>query len=102
MIEFSRILKECFWDVDMQASEIKEIISGQDFRKKQFLFEKILLNSTKMLRDLSMFESSELQGLLDNIKIPSFNYDYVFRRKNIVEVYFFNSKLLIDELKWVA
>ncbi len=102
MIEFSRILKECFWDVDIQASEIKEIISGQDFRKKQFLFEKILLNSTKMLRDLSMFESSELQGLLDNLKIPSFNYDYVFRRKNIVEVYFFNSKLLIDELKWVA
>ena len=102
MLDFTRLIKECFWDVDIDKFQITDIISGNDLRKKQFLFEKILLNSTKVFNDLSIFDKKELKKLLQNTKVPSFNREYVFRRKNLVEVYFFDADLLIEELKWVA
>jgi len=102
MIDCNRIKKECFWDLNISNDEIDEMISGSDSRSKAFLFEKILLNSTKLLRDLDIFQRTELKVLLEKFKVPQFNHDYVFRRKNIAEVYFFDEPLLIDELKWIA
>jgi len=102
MFDYLRIIKECFWDTEIDKSEILKIANGNDFRKKQFLFEKILLNSTKMFNDLNMFNKKELKKMLSEIKISSFNKNYILRRKNLVEVYFFDSELLIDELKWVS
>lgn len=49
-----------------------------------------------------MFNKEDLKELLETYKIPQFNIDYAFRRKNIAEVYFFDKPLLIDELKWIA
>ncbi|NWF67284.1 MAG: hypothetical protein HXX81_07455 [Campylobacterales bacterium] len=89
MIDFERVKKECFWDLDISDNDILDILRGDDFRKKGFLFEKILSNSTKLFEDLRMFSESELKILLENFKIPSFNGDYLFKRKNFAEVYFF-------------
>ena len=102
MIDYSRIKKDCFWDLDISNKEIDTIVNGDDFRKKSYLFEKILLNSTKLFSDLEIFKIDDLKVLVKNYKIPRFNHEYAFRRKNMVEVYFFNKPLLIDELKWVA
>ncbi|NOY22487.1 MAG: hypothetical protein GXO70_03100 [Acidobacteria bacterium] len=102
MIDYDRILKECFWDLNISNNEIDEMINGSDFRSKAFLFEKLLLNSTKLLRDLQIFKRDDLKRLLENFKVPQFNYDYIFRRRNLVGVYFFNEPLLIDELKWIV
>ena len=102
MINYKRIQKDCFWDASITDSEIDTILNGNDFRKKAFLFEKILLNSTKLFSDLNIFKKDELAILIQNFKVPSFNSNYVFRRKNIAEVYFLNKPLLIDELKWIA
>lgn len=102
MIHYERIQKDCFWDMSITKSEIDAIVYGDDFRKKAFLFEKILLNSTKLFSDLAIFKKNELTVLLENFKVPSFNSNYIFRRKNLAEVYFLNKPLLIDELKWVA
>ena len=71
-------------------------------RKKKMLFEKILLNSTKLFTDLKIFDSEQLAWLLEDYNTPKFNQEYAFRRKNMAEVYFFNKPLLIDDLKWVA
>ena len=79
-----------------------DIIGSADMKKKQFIFEKILLNSTKILTDLSIFNKKELKILTDNIQISSFNKAHILRRKNLVEVYFFDKELQISELKWVA
>lgn len=102
MVDYEAIKKDCFWDLNISNEEIDEMISGSDFRSKAFLFENILLNSTNLLRDLNIFQRNELRLLLEKFKVPEFNHDYVFRRKNIAEVYFFDEPLLIDELKWIA
>jgi len=101
-IQYDRILKDCFWDLNLSESDIKEIIQGDDERKKMMLFEKILLSSTAFFKDLEIFSKNELKKLLENYTLPSFNKDFAFRRKNMAEVYFFDKALLISELQWIA
>jgi len=102
MFEFDRIKNESFWDVEISELEMVQILTGDDFRKKKFVFDKLLLNSTRLFIDLSIFAKDDLRILLKKLEIPRFNSDYIKRRKNLVEVNFFNADLLIDELKWVV
>lgn len=102
MHDYERIQKECFWDLNISSDDIKNILINNDSKKVNLLFEKILLNSTALFKDLEIFDKKELETLLENYKVPRFNGEYAFRRKNMAEVYFFDKPLLIDELKWVA
>jgi len=102
MIDYTRVQKDCFWDLDISNEEIQSIVKSQDARKKSMLFEKILLNSTRLFTDLQLFDTKQLILLIENYKLPKFNSDYAYRRKNMVEVYFLNRPLLIDELKWIV
>jgi len=97
-----RLLKECFWDYDFTLDDIVKMSVSDDWREKVFLFEKILLNSTKMIKDLKLFKPTDLEQLLENYKVPQFNKEYVFKRKNIADVYFLGKEVLVNELKWVA
>lgn len=96
------ILNDCFWDLDFTDKDINDIINSKDIKGKSFLFDKILLNSTNLILDLKIFRKDDLKILIEKFEVPSFNYDYIFRRKNIAEVYFLDKPLLIDELKWIA
>ena len=99
---YKRIIKDCFWDLNFEVDDIQKIISSNDIQKKSFLFNKILLNSTNMFQSLKIFTIDEIKYFLDELKIPKFNHDYIFKRKNMAEVYFLDRPLLIDELKWIA
>lgn len=101
MNQFDRIKKECFWDYDISSEWIKDVIDGDDFDKKQFIFEKILLNSTRLFEDLSIFNLQDLKMLIENYRTPAFNKEYCERRKNLAEVYFLNKPLTIKELQWI-
>lgn len=101
-INYTRIKKDCFWDLDISEQDIKNILKSDDERKKKMLFEKILLNSSALFKDLKIFDIKEIENYLEEYRVPKFNGEYVFRRKNLAEVYFFDKPLLIDELKWVA
>ena len=102
MINYERIKKDCFWDLNISDKEIDSILRDEDIRKKIMLFEKILLNSTSLFNDLEIFDKNQLKEFLENYKIPEFNAEYIFRRKNMAEVYFFDKPSLIDELKWIV
>lgn len=85
----------------MADADIDTIVHGADFSQKVFLFDKILQNSSKLFNDLKIFSKDDLEQLLTAYQVPAFNRDYIFRRKNMVEVYFFDKPLLISELKWL-
>lgn len=102
MFDYQRIQKDCFWDLSISNDDIENIIKNNDSKMINILFEKILLNSTAFFQDLKIFDKNQLKTLLENYKVPRFNGEYAFRRKNMAEVYFFDKPLLIDELKWVA
>ncbi|MCL0107443.1 hypothetical protein M1N70_00350 [Peptococcaceae bacterium] len=102
MYDLKRIKRDCFWDYNFTEEEIEKLAKSNNFREKQFLFEKILLNSTRLFEDLKIFDRKDLKRLIESYKVPPFNYEYAFRRKNLVEVYFFDKPLLIGELKWLV
>jgi len=102
MPNYERILKDCFWDYNFTPQEIKKMALSEDVRERSFLFQKILLNSTSLFNDLKIFKIEELRLLLESYEVPAFNHYYIFKRKNIAEVYFLNKPVLVNELKWVA
>jgi hypothetical protein len=97
---YTHIIKDCFWDLQFDEKDIKKIIASNDIQKKSFLFDKILLNSTHLFHALKIFTLDEIEYFLNKFVIPRFNHDYIFKRKNMAEVYFLNKPLLINELKW--
>lgn len=99
---YKRIIGDCFWDSNITEEDIDAMLHSGDMRAEKYLFEKILINSTDILLDLKLFKKDELKIIMQEYKVPAFNHDYIFRRKNIAEVYLFNSPLLIDELKWIV
>jgi len=102
MTTYDRVIKECFWDMHIEEKDINAILNSNDLRKKTFLFDKILLNSTRMLSDLKIFTRDDLKMMIENFKVPKFNADYIGRRKNMAEVFYLDKPLEIDELKWIA
>ncbi|RLA83602.1 MAG: hypothetical protein DRG78_03935 [Epsilonproteobacteria bacterium] len=102
MYNLGRINKECFWDYHFKNEEILKIAEGDNIREKKFLFAKILLNSTEMFQDLEIFCHDDLEQFINEFQVSSFNYDYIFKRKNVAEVYFLDKELLVDELRWTA
>jgi len=82
------------------TEELERILQSGDERRKRFLFEKISLNSSNYLSDLQLLDRHQLYTMLTEMKVPAFNRDYVLRRKNIAEVFFFDLPLHIKELQW--
>ena len=102
MINYNRIKRDCFWDYNFTNKEILELSLSKNTRKRNFLFQKILLNSTNLFSDLKIFDISTLYDLIENYKISDFNHEHAFKRKNMVETYFFNKPVLVNELKWIT
>ena len=98
---YKRIIRDCFWDSNITEDDIETMLHSGNIRSEKYLFEKILINSTNLLNDLKLFNKDKLKQMMKEYKVPKFNNDYIFRRKNIAEVYFFDEPLLIDELKWI-
>ncbi len=96
-----RFKKDCFWDSRFSNKDIEEIAKNGSLKEKLFLFEKILINSTNLFSDLDIFQRGDIEKLLKMYKVPNFNREYIKRRKNLVEVYFFDKPLTVEELKWI-
>ncbi len=96
----SRIIKECFWDYDFSAEDIERIVRKGSYKEKMFLFQKILANSTNILKDLRIFSKEELKELFKNYRVPQFNREFLQNRKGIAEYVFFDKPFDIPGLSW--
>jgi hypothetical protein len=67
MTDYNRLIRECFWDLNISEHDIEQIISGDNQRSKKQLFKKILLNSSRYLIDLRLFDREELYFLLEAV-----------------------------------
>jgi len=101
-IFLDKILKDCFWEYDFTKEDILDMAKSQDLSKKKFLFEKILANSTSLLKSMQIFDKNTLEDLIESYKVPKFNQEYLLRRINMLEFFFLEKPLKINELKWVA
>ena len=99
---YEQILKDCFWEYKFNEEKIRNFSNSSDFSEKIFLFEKILVNSTEVLCALEIFCIEDLIKLINDFKVPEFNHEFIYRRKNMAEVFFLDKPLLIEELQWMV
>ena len=78
------------------------LAKSKNKQEQMFLFSKILENATELLKSMKIFNKNDLNMLIDSYNIPTFKHTYIARRINILEYYFLDRPLTIDELKWVA
>ncbi|MEA1953842.1 MAG: hypothetical protein U9O24_05580 [Campylobacterota bacterium] len=101
-INYNQIIKDCLWEYTMSKDEISDLANSSDFREQQFLFAKILENSTQLFNSMEIFDKDSLERLIVAYRVPTFNRDYMARRKNMLEYYFLDKPLTVNELKWIA
>ena len=96
------ILKECFWgDIEFNEDDILNIVSGDDFRKNKYLFQKILFNSSDRIFALMIFDKKDLKKLLNDYEfLSSFRKNEIEKRLKLLRNIFFNEKITIPELEW--
>ena len=95
-----QIIKECFWDYNFEINDIIKIAKSGSFNEKMFLFQKILSNSSDVLRALRIFSKEDLKKLFNKYKVPQFNKDYLKKRRDIAESVLFNKEIHINGLDW--
>ena len=96
------ILKDCFWEYNFSENDIISLANSSNKQEQLFLFSKILENAKELLKSMKIFDENNLKSLIEAYKIPMFKYEYMSRRINILEYYFLNKELTINELKWIA
>jgi len=96
------IIKECFWEYSFSEDDIISLAKSENPQEQMFLFSKILANAKRLFRSMEIFNKSDLERLIESYSVPTFNHDYMARRLNMVEYYFLDKPLTINELKWVA
>ena len=100
--QVKNIIKNCFWEYNFSEADIISLAKSKDRQEQMFLFSKILENSQELIKSMKIFDKSDLKSLIESYRVPTFKHEYMARRFNIVEYYFLNKLLTINELKWVA
>jgi len=67
---YERLKRECFWEYNFSDEDIDNLRFSKDIREKQFLFEKILSNSTDLLNDMELFDRKDLEELVEKYIVP--------------------------------
>lgn len=95
-------MKEVFWgDYKIDKKEVIKLIKNGNNFDKNFLFEKILYNSSNILKDLNYFTKKDLTELLKNYKIKnSYKKNFILKRLKILKYLYLGQKQDIKELKW--
>ena len=99
MERFERIKKECFWDYNISACDIKNIFSHGSKEEKKKLFAKIIYNSSDKLADLKLFSIDELEEFFEDFK-PSYNSKYISKHIKVLKYLLLNKKEEIKGLEW--
>jgi len=97
----SGIVKDCYWDYNVDEKDILDIVESGDLRAKQKLFAKIIYNSNDRLKALQVFKNETLKELFDSFSpSPLYNESYVNRHILVLRNIFLKERNIIKELQW--
>lgn len=99
-INYNQIIKDCFWDYNIDANNISEILNSNDLRRKEKLFSKIIYNSTDKARTLqALFDKETLQQLFSTFT-SSYNKKYIDRYVLVLKNILLGENNHIKSLAW--
>lgn len=100
LVDYNQIIKDCFWDYNIQKKDIEEIIHSSNFRLKQKLFSKIIYNSTDKARTLqSLFDKETLVRLFATF-VATYNKKYIDKYLLVLKNILLNENNYIESLAW--
>ena len=95
----SQIIKDCYWDYNIDSEKLKTVLQKRDKRELRKLFYKIMYNAKDPLLALSIFTKDELQEFFKDFKI-TYNKKFLHRRYKILQYLLFGKKSHIRGLEW--
>ena len=84
----------------MDGDGIMAIFEKNNPAEKRFIFTKIFVNSTNVLKVLEIFPLAEIKQFLDEFRAPRHNREYLQRKRAIVRHLMLNEPVLVKELGW--
>ena len=93
------IIKDCYWDYNIDSSDIKRILSSGGEREKKKLFEKIIYNSKDKLSALALFDSRMLKKFFSDLSV-TYNHKYIERHIQVLKALLLGEKNYIKGLEW--
>lgn len=99
MADYNRILKECFWDYDLNKNDLKQIVLIGNQREQRKLFSKIIYNSKDKIKALEIFPKEQLRIFLHDFK-PTYNERYINRHLLVLKSLLLGEKHKIRGLEW--
>ena len=94
-----KIIKDCYWDYNIDSSYIERVLSSGDEREKKKLFEKIIYNSSDKLSALALFDKQLLRKLFSILNV-TYNQKYIDRHVRVLQVLLLGKKTYIKGLEW--
>ena len=99
MINYERILKDCFWDSNLNEDSLKNIILENDDREMYKLFSKIIYNSKDKLQALKIFTKEQLITYFTSFKV-TYNEKYITKHVLILKSLLLEESHNIKGLEW--
>lgn len=93
------IVKECYWDYNIDENDLENILKSNDDREKKKLFSKIMYNSKDKLLSLKLFSKEQLEDLFQDFKI-TYNQKYTLKHFLILKSLLLGEKNYIKSLEW--
>lgn len=65
------IAQECYWDYDIEISDLIRILKSDNTREQKNLFSKIIYNAKDKLLSLKIFTTDQLKDFFSDLRSPT-------------------------------
>jgi len=93
------IVKECYWDYNIDENDLREILHSNNKREMKKLFSKIIYNSKDKLLSLKLFSQDQLEAFFQDFKI-TYNEKYISKHLLILRSLLLGEDNYIKSLEW--
>lgn len=94
------IIKEVFWDYNMTADGVDEILKGSDDRKKKWLLCKFIANLSNPFDIFKFIPKDDFKKILSTIDEKEFKHHFQKNRLKILRNIYLKEKNIIPEAEW--
>lgn len=99
MSQYEKIVKECFWDSNLDEKKLEQIIVENDDREMFKLFSKIIYNSRDKLQALKIFSEDQLKRYFAKFQ-ATYNEKYINKHVLVLRALLLGESHEVKGLEW--
>jgi hypothetical protein len=99
MSYYDKILKDCYWDSNMDEGQLKHIVLENDDREMHKLFAKIIYNSKDKLHALQIFSRDQLERCFEKFQ-ATYNEKYINKHVLVLRSLLLGELHDVEGLEW--